>query len=228
MIRILLADDHRVVREGVRALLERNGFAVVAEASDGFDATRLARSVPHDISLIDLTMPRMNGLDCTRAIRAHVPGARVIILTMHEDKDKIGAILRAGARGHVCKSQASEELCTAIQEVASGGTYLSPRAAGVLFDAYVNGGTAGDDDLTLRERQVLQLVAEGCSTKEIASALGVTGTTAESYRSRLMSKLNIHDTATLVRYAIRNGVTSLSLSMSLDATTLAGFLECFA
>jgi DNA-binding NarL/FixJ family response regulator len=208
-VRILLADDHQVVRQGFRAILERQGFEVVAEAADGFEATRLARSVRFDIAVVDLSMPRMNGIETVREMLQAVPECRVILLTMHTEEHQIAAALRAGVRGYVTKSQAAEELSRAISEVFAGGKYFSPAVSGVLLGAYLTGTRLGEDPLTLRERQVLQLVAEGRTSKEVATALGLTPKTAESYRSRLMTKLNIHETAGLVRYAMRQGLVQL-------------------
>lgn len=217
--RILLADDHLVVRQGLRSLLEQGGFVVVAEATDGHDAVRLARTVRFDVAVLDVSMPRMNGIDSAREILSFSPSSRIVMLTVHTEERQIADALRAGIRGYILKTQAADELINAIREVAAGGTYLSPHVSSVLLSAYVNGSTIGEDPLTVRERQVLQLVAEGKTTKEVADSLGVTAKTAECYRSRLKVKLGIHDTAGLVRYAIRHGVIQLALACCFHALT---------
>ena len=215
--RILLADDHLVVRQGLRSLLEQGGFVVVAEATDGQEAVRLARTVRFDVAVLDVSMPRMNGIDSAREIMSFAPNSRIVMLTVHTEDGQIADALRAGIRGYIIKTQAADELINAIREVAGGGTYLSPQVSSLLLAAYVNGSALGRDPLTVRERQVLQLVAEGRTTKEVADSLGVTAKTAECYRSRLKVKLGIHDTAGLVRYAIRHGLIQLSASWILDA-----------
>lgn len=215
--RILLADDHLVVRQGLRSLLEQGGFVVVAEATDGHEAVRLARTVRFDVAVLDVSMPRMNGIDSAREIMSFAPNSRIVMLTVHTEDGQIADALRAGIRGYIIKTQAADELINAIREVAGGGTYLSPQVSSLLLAAYVNGSAIGRDPLTVRERQVLQLVAEGRTTKEVADSLGVTAKTAECYRSRLKVKLGIHDTAGLVRYAIRHGLIQLSASWILDA-----------
>jgi two-component system, NarL family, response regulator NreC len=208
--RLLLADDHQIVREGFRTLLEQSGFAVVAEASTGDEAVRLARNVPFDVALLDISMPRMNGMNCAREILSFAPAARIILLTVHTEEHQVAAALRAGIRGYVTKMQAADELTQAIRQVATGGTYLGPQVSSVLLAAYMSGTNVAEDPLTLRERQVLQLVAEGNRTKEIAEVLGLTAKTTESYRSRLMAKLDIHHTAGLVHYALRHGIVQLT------------------
>jgi DNA-binding NarL/FixJ family response regulator len=208
--RILLADDHYVVRQGLRSLLEHGGFEVVGEAADGYEALQLARAVRLDVAVLDISMPRMNGVDTAREILAIAPHCRIVVLTVLAEERQIAAAFRAGVRGYVLKTQAADELIQAIREVAAGGTYLSPQVSSVLLDAYLTGNPIGKDPLTSRERQVLQLVAEGKATKEIADTLGVTVKTAECYRSRLKTKLDIHHTAGLVCYAIRRGIIQLS------------------
>jgi two-component system, NarL family, response regulator NreC len=209
--RILLADDHLVVRQGLRSLLEHHGLEVVAEAADGHEAIQLARTIRFDVAVLDISMPRVNGVDTAREILSAAPHCRIIVLTFHADERQIAAAFRAGVRAYILKTQAADELINAIREVASGGTYMSPHVSGVLLRAYLSGNTIADDPLTRRERQVLQLVAEGRTTKEMAGALGVTVKTAECYRSRLKAKLNVHDTAGLVRYAIRHGIIQLAV-----------------
>ena len=203
---VLVADDHVVVRQGLKALLERENFEVVAEASDGREATRLARELLPDVAILDLGMPDLNGIDATRAIRKSCPTVRTIALTMHTEDQYVLAALQAGFRGYVLKSQAASQLVRAIREVCRGEIYLSPTISRVLLDAYLGRKPMPEDPLTQREREVLQLVAEGNTTKKIGKILGVSAKTAESHRTRIMRKLEIHDTAGLVRYAIRRGL----------------------
>jgi two-component system, NarL family, response regulator NreC len=205
-IRILLADDHEIVRQGFRALLERAGFEVVGEAANGQEAVRLAQSLSPDVAVLDLAMPLLNGLDAARVILRDCPSTRVILLTMHTEEHQIVAALRAGVRGYLVKTQAAEDLVQAIRDVAQGEIYLSPRVSKVFVEGYLSRDEPAADPLSPRERQVLQLVAEGKTSKEVATLLGLTAKTAESYRSRIMEKLDIHETAGLVRYAIRSGL----------------------
>jgi DNA-binding NarL/FixJ family response regulator len=204
-IRILVADDHCIVRQGIRRLLEHEGFHVVAEAADGEEAVRRARELKPDVAVLDLTMPHMTGLDAGRAIE-QARAARVVLLTMHAAEHHVATALRAGIRAYVLKTQAADDLVDAIQAVVKGHVYLSPGVSRFVLDAYLAGERAPDEALAPRERQVLQLVAEGSTSKEIAVRLGLTVKTAESYRSRLMEKLQVHHTAGLVRYAIREGL----------------------
>ena len=203
---ILLADDHQIVRQGFRAILERSGFQVAGEAADGREAVRFAQAHHPDVAILDLSMPQLNGLDAAREILQLHPRTAIILLTMHVEEHQIVAALRAGIRGYVIKTQASEELINAIREVIGGGIYLSPDVCGVIVSAYLSGRNLPSDPLTSREREVLQLVAEGHTTKEIAGVLNLSVKTVESYRSRVMEKLEIHETAGLVRYAIRRGL----------------------
>lgn len=205
-LRVLLADDHQIVRQGLRALLEREGLEVVGEAADGREAVRLAQALSPDVAVLDLAMPQLNGLEAAREILQACPRTKPILLTMHTDDHQIVNALRSGIRGYVVKTQATEELVQAIREVTRGGTYLSPGVSRVVVEAYLARAEPPPDPLTRRERQVLQLVAEGKTSKEIAALLGVTSKTAETYRAGLMEKLDIHDTAGLVRYAIRRGL----------------------
>src|SRR3954469_25080170 len=210
--RVLMADDHQVVREGFRAILERAEFEVVGEARDGWEVVRLARKHRPDVIIMDLSMPLLNGTDAAHEILTTAPGMAIILLTIHVEEHLIVAALRAGVRGYVVKTQAAAELLAAIPEVLSGGTYLSPRVTGALVHAYLAGDASITDPLTPRERQVLQLVAEGKSTKDIAGILDLTVKTADYYRSRIMSKLNIHNIAGLVRYALRHGLIELAVA----------------
>jgi DNA-binding NarL/FixJ family response regulator len=205
-LRVLLADDHDMVRQGFRALLEREGVEVVGEAADGREAVRLAEALEPDVAVLDLSMPGLNGLDAARTMLQSRPKLGVVLLTMHTEEEHIVAALRAGVRGYVVKTQAADALTHAIRQVAEGFTYLTPSVTQMVVNAYLAGREAPLNPLTPRECEVLQLVAEGRTTKEIATLLDLTVKTAESYRARIMEKLDIHDTAGLVRYAIRRGV----------------------
>jgi two-component system response regulator NreC len=205
-LRILLADDHQIVRQGVRVLLEREGFEIVAEATDGREAVQLAQETKPDVAVLDLTMPQLNGLDAGREILRHGHSPNCILLTMHTEAHQVASALRCGVRGYVLKTQATDDLVRAIHDVVRGKIFLSPSVSNVVVDGYLSGEKAPDDPLAPRERQVLQLVAEGRTSKEIAVVLGVSVKTAESYRAHVMDKLDIHDTAGLVRYAIRRGL----------------------
>jgi DNA-binding NarL/FixJ family response regulator len=205
--RILLVDDHAVLREALRALLEAAGFEVIGEAGNGRDAVRLAGELRPEVAVIDVAMPGLNGIDATRAILRESPATRVVVLTVHAEDAYLTEALQAGARGYVLKSQASADLIRAIEEVLQGAMYLSPGVSSTLVEAFLAGRPLPPDPLTPREREVLQLIAEGLSTKEIGAVLGVSTKTAETHRSRLMAKLGIHHIAGLVRYAVRRGLT---------------------
>jgi two-component system response regulator NreC len=204
--RVLLADDHSLVRQGLKALLEKQGFQIVCEASDGQETIRSVEKTQPDVAILDISMPILNGVDAARELAKSSPRTRVILLTQHDEDQYVTEALRAGARGYVLKSQAAQDLVHAIQEVCRGSVYLSPNISGAVVDAYLSKTYASPDPLSGRERQVLQLVGEGKSTKEIAAQLGISVKTAESHRARLMKKLDIHETASLVRYAIRHGL----------------------
>lgn len=205
-IRVLLADDHQIVRQGLKDLLQREGFTVIGEASDGREAVRLAREHRPEIAVLDLSMPLLNGMDAAREIQKACPRTAPILLTMHTEDPYIVDALRAGIKGYVLKTQAAADLVQAIRDVAQGRLYLSPRVSGALASALGSKTDSQEDLLSPREREVLQLIAEGRTTKEIAGLLGISAKTAESHRSRIMDKLGIHDTAGLVRYAIRRGL----------------------
>jgi len=204
--RILLADDHLVVREGLRSLLEASGFKVVGEARDGREALKLARMLEPEVTVMDIGMPGLNGVDACRELLREVPEMRIIVLTVHGEDAYVIEALRSGARGYVLKTQAGSDLVRAIGEVTQGRIYLSPSVSSAVVQAFLAGSTSPADPLTPREREVLQLVAEGRSTKEVAGILGVSVKTAETHRTRLMTKLDIHHTAGLVHYAIRRGL----------------------
>lgn len=205
-MRIMLADDHSMFRQGIKALLENDGFDVVAEAKDGHEAVKLAEEHHPEIAVLDMNMPLLNGLHAAQEIARLSPRTSAVLLTMYEDDAYVLEALRAGVRGYVLKAQAAEDLVQAIREVAKGAVYLSPGISRTVVNAFLSKTVVPDDPLTSRERQVLQLVAEGKTTKEIASLLGVSVKTAESHRGHIMDKLEVHATAGLVRYAIRKGM----------------------
>jgi len=205
-VSVVLGDDHPLVRHGVRRLLEGEEFDVLAEASDGLEVLGLAERHRPDVVLLDLSMPVMNGIAAVRELARVSPATKVIILTMHTEEHYILEALRAGVKGCVSKTQAPEHLLQAIREVCRGGVYLSPSVSGVVVQGYLAKSETPYDPLTDRERQVLQLIAEGKTTKEVAVILGVSVKTAESHRSSLMSKIDVHSTAEVVRYAIRRGL----------------------
>lgn len=205
-IRVLLADDHAIVRQGLRALLDKEGIDVVCEAADGQQAVTMVREHTPDVAVLDLAMPLLNGLDATREILKMSTQTKPMLLTMHTEDHYVLEALRAGVCGYVMKSYSREDLVRAIKQVAGGEIYLSPSISEVVVQAYLNKSDYASDPLTVRERQVLQLVAEGNTSKKVASLLGLSIKTAESHRTRIMEKLDIHETAGLVRYAIRRGI----------------------
>ena len=207
-VRILLADDHAIMREGLKALLEREGHEVVGEASTGHEAVRLAETHKPDVVVLDISMPLLNGIDAAREVQRTCSRAKILLLTMYADEHYVREGLRAGVSGYVLKTRASHELLEAIREIRNGDTYLSSAVSRTVVQSYLANTTAPPDPLTARERQVVQLVAEGKTTKEIASLLGIGTKTAETHRTHIMDKLDIHDTAGLVRYAIRSGIVS--------------------
>ncbi|HXH09741.1 MAG TPA: response regulator transcription factor [Alphaproteobacteria bacterium] len=206
-IRILLAEDHVVVREGLRALLEQAGMDVIGEASDGLEALQLAPKQQPDVAVLDISMPHLNGLETARRLREALPQTKIVLLTMYTEDPYVLEAMQAGVVGYVLKTQAAADIIQAIQAVLQGGIYLSPRISRTVVTAYLSGAESPSDPLTSREREILQLIAEGQTTKEIAWRLGLSVKTVESHRIRLMRKLDIHETATLVRYAIRRGLT---------------------
>jgi len=205
-IRIVLADDHVLVRQGLKSLLEREKFQVMAEASDGQDAVRLTEKHHPDITILDISMPTLNGIDAARELGRSCPKTKAILLTQHDEEQYIREALEARVKGYVLKNQVASDLIHAIQLVSRGEFYLSPGISSALVEAYRSKSERPEKPLTVRERQVLQLIAEGKSTKDTASLLGISAKTAESHRMRLMRKLNIHETASLVRYAVRRGL----------------------
>jgi DNA-binding NarL/FixJ family response regulator len=215
-VRIILAEDHRITREGlVNLLQERPDMEVVGEAENGREAVRLARELSPDLVIMDVTMPDLNGIDATRIITSGSNNTKVIALSMYSDKQFVQGMMQAGASGYLLKDCAFEELVSAIQAVIQGDTYLSPGIAGIVVQDYLNKLTtdrsSADTVLTNREREVLQLIAEGNSTKEIAARLTVSVKTVETHRRQIMEKLGIFSIAELTKYAIREGLTSLHI-----------------
>ena len=204
--RILLADDHQIVRQGLRALLEGEGFEVMAEVGDGQEAAKVARQRCPDVAVMDFAMPSLNGLDASREILKTCPRAKAILLTMHTEDHYVLEALRAGVKGYVVKTQAAGDLVRAIHEVQRGMVYLSPGISQTIVQAYLTKSEMPPDPLSPREREVLQLIAEGKTTKEVAGLLGISFKTAESHRMRIMRKVDVHETAGLVRYAVRRGL----------------------
>jgi DNA-binding NarL/FixJ family response regulator len=206
VVRVVLAEDHAIVRQGLRALLEREGFQVAGEAADGRQAIDLASALLPDIAILDVRMPLLNGLDAAREIRKCCPKTKAILLTRHDEDQYVIEALHAGVTGYVLKSQMANDLLQAIKEVLRGGIYLSPGISRTVVQAYLSKTNLEMDPLTSRERQILQLIAEGQSSKDIANLLGISTKTAEAHRARIMRKLDLHGTASLVRYAIRRGL----------------------
>ena len=207
-IRLLLAEDHVMVRQGFRALLEQAGMVVIGEASDGPEALRLARAHQPQVAILDIAMPLMNGLETARRLREAVPQTKTIVLTMHTEEPYIFEALQAGVVGYVLKTQAAVDIVQAIHTVLQGAIYLSPRVTHAVVQAYLACATLPSDPLTSREREMVQRIAEGQTTTKIAAHLGLSVKRVESHRINLMRKLDMHETATLVRYAIRRGLTT--------------------
>ena len=213
-VRILVADDHGVVRKGLRLILERHdGLEVIGEAADGREAVRLGEELSPDIVIMDVGMPQLNGIDATAQILHRNPRAGVIILSMHSDEGYIVRALSAGAKGYLLKDSAEEDLIQAVRIVAQGRPFFSPRITQTLLDDYVRqlrqkGLQDSYDLLTEREKEVLQLISEGKSNKEVATILGLSVYTVETHRTNLMQKLNLHNTAEIVLYAVRKKIIS--------------------
>ena len=205
MTRILIADDHDVVRSGLRAILsDQPGWEIVAEAEDGRQAVELAGATQPDVAILDYQLPLLNGVDATRQIRAFHPQTEVLIFTMHGSEPLIRELLEAGARGYLLKSDARRFLITAVETLARHQPFFTGRVSEALLTAYLARGAASGDSLSSRERNVVQLIAEGRTNKEVAQLLGINLKTVETHRSAAMRKIDAHTSADLVRYAIRN------------------------
>jgi DNA-binding NarL/FixJ family response regulator len=213
-IELLIADDHTLLRDGMRALLESTErIKVLAEANDGIEVMELLKKHQPDIVLMDIGMPRMNGLDATKLITQNYSDIRVLILSMHANEEYALRALRAGAAGYILKEARKQELLHAIETVASGGTYLSPKVSQHVIENYVQSVGANKsplEKLTPRQRETLKLIAEGRSNREIASMLDLSIKTVETHRTQLMERLDIHDVAGLVRFAIKSGLATVS------------------
>lgn len=219
-IRVVLADDHALFREGLVLLLRsEDDIEVAAHASDGHEAVEQAESCAPDVVVMDVSMPGMNGIEATRRIAQGESGARVLCLSMHAERKFVADVLRAGASGYVVKDATREELVRAIRELASGRKYVSPAVTGIVLEAFTSGDADEEDPglrlLTSREREVLQLLAEGHSTKRIALSLGVSAKTVATHREHVMQKLEIESVAGLTKFAIRHGLTSLDRNSAL-------------
>lgn len=214
-LRILIADDHEVARRGVRVLLESHpGWEVCGEAADGREAVANANRLKPDVVLLDIAMPGLNGLDATRQIIATVPQTRVLILTMHDSEQVVREVLAAGALGFLLKSDAGRDLVAAVEALQHHRTFFTTRVAQLVLEGYLHPGAEGESSgrslLTPREREVIQLLAEGKSTKEVASTLSLSVKTAETHRTNLMRKLDLHSVVELTLYAVRNGIVHVA------------------
>jgi two-component system, NarL family, response regulator NreC len=211
-VRILLADDHTLVRQGLRKVLEEEAdWEVVAEANNGRDAVRLAEEQKPDVAIVDIGMPLLNGIEATRQITRRLPRTRVLVLSMHSDEAYVTQILQAGATGYLLKDSADVDLMHAVAAVSLGKSFFSPAIARVMLDDYVRqlvdkGITDRYETLSEREREILQLIAEGKTNKEIAALLSVSPSTVETHRAHIMEKLDLHSAAEIVLYAVRRGV----------------------
>lgn len=219
MLEILIADDHEVARRGIRAVLEGHpGWHVCAEAKDGREAVECAASMKPDVVLLDIGMPNLNGLEAARQILATAPETAILILTMHDSDAVIREVLRAGARGFLLKSDAGKDLVTAVEALQLQRTFFTPRVSQMVLDGFLNrenvaepvaDGDLSSEALTAREREVIQLLAEGKTSKEVAVMLNLSVKTAETHRTNLMRKLGLHSVADLTRYAVRNGIVQV-------------------
>ena len=214
-IRVILAEDHTIVRQGLRSLLEQSDdIEVIAEAEDGREAVNKTEQLKPDIVLMDISMPILNGIEATRQIKKKFPDIKVLILTMHTTEEYISQILHAGASGYLVKKSAHHELLSAIKAIQKGNSYLSPLVSKKVVDQYLQK-TQDDikqdryEKLTTREREVLQLIAEGKANKEIAERLYLSVKTVETHKAHLMEKLNLHTTTDLIKYAIQKGIINI-------------------
>ncbi len=212
-LRLLIADDHEIVRKGLRSLLEAQpGWQVTAEASDGREAVEKAKEMKPDITVLDIGMPSLNGLEAARQMIKNDARAKILILTMHESDPLIREVLDAGARGYVLKSDAGRDLVTAVNAVRSNKTFFTAKVAQIVLDGYLDKKPkklepdAAHSRLTPRQREIVQLLAEGKSSKEVAVALGLSVKTAETHRANIMRRLDCHSVSELVRYAVRNNI----------------------
>ena len=213
-VRILIADDHEVVRRGVRGLLEVRGWEVVGEAADGHEAVEMARSMVPDIVILDIAMQRLNGLEAARQIRQAAVHTEVLLLSMYDSEPLVRSVLAAGAKGYVLKSDAAHHLVSAVEAILRGGTFFTSRISQMLLDSYLTrtGSPRSEEarvvgeQLTAREREILQLLAEGKSNKQVAALLGIRVKTVETHRTNLMGKLQLHSISDIVHYAVRNKI----------------------
>jgi two-component system response regulator NreC len=213
-IKVVVADDHTILRQGIKALLDnQEGIEVVGEAKDGREAIKTIEELLPDVILMDIAMPGLNGLEATRRIKKKFPKVKVVVLTMHANEEYIFQILNAGADGYLVKEAAFQDLISAINAVHRGEAFMSPSISKKVMTDYIQRAQGeekvGFDTLTTREREILQLVAEGNSNKKIAEALFISPKTVETHRAHIMDKLNIHDRAGLIKYAIRKGMINL-------------------
>jgi DNA-binding NarL/FixJ family response regulator len=213
--RILIADDHEFVRQGIRAVLEKQGaWKIIAEAGNGREAVKMAEQFQPEGVIIDISMPELNGLDATRQILRALPRTRVLVLSMHDSEQIIREVLAAGARGYILKSDAARELVAGIESLLQGRPFFTSRVSELLLSGYLRQDQPAQENvdaatkLTLREREILQKLAEGRSNKEIAAGLNISVRTVETHRSNLMTKLDLHSVADLVRYALKHDITT--------------------
>jgi len=216
-IRILIADDHSIVRQGLRALFQSvPEFSIIGEAANGEELVNLAASLQPDVAIVDISMPELNGIEATRILKENNSGARILILTIHEEEEYVSQMIRAGADGYVLKDADKDELFMAVRAVAAGGRFFSPGISKLIIDEFVKQARdpyaarlSSSQLLTRRESEILRYIAQGVTNKKIAEKLFLSIRTVNTHRTNLMQKLNIHDTAGLVRYAIQNGMVDV-------------------